>query len=212
MQIDGPSALDHGVSFSWVSPDPEGSAIVQVASDPGFSKDLKQLPAGPGVSAVSLRELLPGTYYWQVKAMTHDGIDAPPSPVNEFTVATLPSLGQPMEVSPAAQTTVDMWNKPALSFSWSPVPDATSYSLSLVDATSGRVIFAVTNVTGTSYQYTELRNLNVGTFVWKIQATQTDHSGQAVRSSEPLQVRFDIALGNKIGPADINSPRRFFVH
>ena len=212
MQIDGPSALDHGVSFGWISPDREGSAIVQVASDPGFSKDLKQLPAGPGVSSVSLRELLPGTYYWQVKAMTHDGIDAPPSPVNEFTVATLPSLGQPMEVSPAAQTTVDMWNKPALSFSWSPVPDATSYSLSLVDATSGRVIFAVTNVTGTSYQYTELRNLNVGTFVWKIQATQTDHSGQAVRSSEPLQVRFDIALGNKIGPADINSPRRFFVH
>jgi len=212
MQIDGPSALDHGVSFSWISPDPEGSAIIQVASDRSFSKNLKQLPAGPGVSSVSLPELLPGTYYWQVKAMTHDGIDAPPSAINEFTVATLPSLAQPTGVSPSPQATVDMWDKPALSFSWRPVPDATSYSLSLVDATSGRVVFSVTNVAGTSYQYTELHNLNIGTFVWKIQATQTDHTGQAVRSSEPLQIRFNIALGNKIGPADINSPRRFFVH
>ncbi len=212
MQIDGPSALDHGVSFSWTNPDPEGSAIVQVASDRSFSKNLKQLPAGPGATSVVLPELLPGTYYWQVKAMTHDGIDAPASAINEFTVATLPSLAQPTGVSPASQAVVDMWNQPALSFSWRPVPDATSYSISLTDAASGRVIFSVANVTGTSYRYTELRELNIGAFIWQIQATQTDRSGQAVRSSEPLQIRFDIALGKKIGPADINSPRRFFVH
>ncbi len=212
MVIDGPSALDHGVAFSWVSPDPEGSAIVQVAADRSFSKSLKQIPAGPGTSSVSLPELLPGTYYWQVKAMTHDGIDAPPSAINEFTVATLPSLAQPTGVSPAPGQIVNMWNQPALELSWRAVSDATSYSISLADAANGRVIFSATNVVGTSYRYTELRNLNVGDFVWTIQATQTDRSGQAVRSSEPLKIKFYIALGNKIGPADINSPRRFFVH
>lgn len=210
--LNGVRALDHGVRFTWITPDSLGTASVELSADPTFTNVLDQLPAGAGAASAHIVQLLPGTYYWRVRARTHDGITAPPSAVHVFIVAALPPLAQPAGLSPAPSATVNMWNKPSLELSWNPVPDASGYTISLVDAQTGAPVFSDINLTGTSYKYTALQNLNVGPFKWRIEAYQLDRSGQVVRTSPPLGIDFNITLGNKIGTPNVKAPSRVFVH
>ncbi|HUZ18293.1 MAG TPA: hypothetical protein VMV68_07885 [Spirochaetia bacterium] len=210
--IDGVKALDNGVTFRWIPPDPLGTATVLVASDPAFTQNVKQLSAGPGAAAVHAAELLPGTYYWRVDARTRDGIAAPASAHDEFTVTALASLAEPSRLSPARGSEDDMWNKKALSFSWQAVPDATGYIISLTNSSTGREIFRNVRVSGSEYSFSDLANLDVGNFQWEIQAYQSDNSGAVVRESSVVKLPFRIILGNSIGTPNVKSPSRVFVH
>ena len=210
-QIDGLSALKAGVGFSWDSPSATGTGLVEIAKDSSFTQELIQRSAPSAVTRITVLGLLPGTYYWQVKARTTDGLDAPPSSVNQFTVLPFPPLARPQSVSPGAGESVVMWDKKTLSFSWSAIPDATSYSISLTEPTTGRTVFTVPSLASTSYDYDDLRNLDEGEFVWSLQATQVDADGRLLRRSPLVTVKFTITLGKKIGPTDITAPTRVFV-
>ncbi|HUX22322.1 MAG TPA: hypothetical protein VMW69_13855, partial [Spirochaetia bacterium] len=210
-EIDGLAALKEGVGFSWDSPSATGNALVEIAKDSGFTQELIQRSAPSATTRISVLNLLPGTYYWQVKARTSDGLNAPPSAVNQFTVLPFPPLARPQSVSPDAGESVDMWDKKALSFSWSAIPDATSYSIKLTEPSTGRTVFTVPSLASTSYEYGDLRNLDEGDFVWSLQATQVDSGGRVLRESPLVTAQFTITLGKKIGPTDITAPTRVFV-
>ncbi|HUX21277.1 MAG TPA: hypothetical protein VMW69_08550 [Spirochaetia bacterium] len=211
-RIDAVAALDSGVTFHWTPPGRGDTGFVDVASDPAFTVNLLRLPVPAGASSLHLSELLSGTYFWRVRATTADGIEAPPSDTNVFTVPTLPPLAQPVPTLPAGGGSVDMSGKSALTLSWHPVADATGYTISLTETASGSPIFKDLPVKGSSYSYDQLQNLNVGSFTWEIQAYQLDRSGKLVRTSAPLSVDFAIVLGNAIVAPTVQAPKRVFVH
>lgn len=99
----------------------------------------------------------------------------------------------------------------ALSFSWSPIPDASSYTITLTNAKTDRRVFTRTGLTRTSFSYSQLENLDVGAFSWSLEAFQINREGRTVRTSKPVVSRFDITLGKKIGPTNINSPTKIYL-
>lgn len=117
------------ISWSAVS-DPTGIVAYnwQVSSSSAFSSVLVQSSTN-GATQDSVSGLADGTYFWRVQAVNGDFVQGAWSQPRSFTVtgAGLGSPGTPSLGPPKGYSTFHPWE--VMTFTWSAVPDASSYLL-----------------------------------------------------------------------------------
>jgi len=135
---------------------------------------------------------------------------APPRELPPETPLPIPLLPSPQNLSPAKGTVFgleDFRSQRSIVFDWSAVREANAYIFTLYQqaARNRRQILRVTINSGTRYTLTNLRLLDRGTFVWQVEAVNTERHGVMGESmfiidfpaSAPLQIENEgILYGN----------------
>jgi hypothetical protein len=192
------------VTFSWIKADLEGGYLLRISRDRDFSLPVKEIKASD--VSVAVPRLGDGTYYWSVRLADEKGSVLLASPV--YALKVLGRLGLPVAVEPKPGGTVNMVTKDALELRWAAVKGANLYRIGLFHEKDG-IQHAVTTAetAKTSYRFTDLGKLDVGSFIWTLQAFDTDPvSGRTVRTSDEARMAFNISLGGE-KKIRIKSPR-----
>jgi hypothetical protein len=152
-------------------------------------------------------DLEPGSYYWRIRSMDDDGREAPVSATRSFTITTIPDLGRPDILSPADGTDVDMQYSDELVFSWEPVPMAEYYLIKFRDLKNDRTILEE-RFTGSRYVFSDLEELDVGDFIFEVQAVREnrDVNPPSVQTSDVVRSTFTIRLQDEYEEPNVISP------
>jgi hypothetical protein len=197
-----------GLFFVW-KPDPLAPTVRFVlARDPGFREILSEQSSAADRSA--FKRLDPGEYYWSVTGVGPGGETYAADP-RRLTVRKAPPLADPVIVSPAAGEKVEMAKKDSLAFSWKPVQDATHYAVSLVFKKSGETVGSAERIRGARWEFKDLSKLDVGDFVFTVQAFAIDAAGAVERKSAPESAEFAIKLTERVDAPEILSPQVFYL-
>ncbi len=207
--IEGLASLRNGVVFRWTPPAGErGTAVFSLGRDRDLSNPSKTIEtAGREIRVDGLDA---GLWFWKVGGRTSDGLEIPASESRSFRIAAVPPLGRPVPISPAQGSRVDMTGRKSLPLSWSGVPEASHYVISLVEKKTGRKVFAERTVRETSLVFDRLEALDEGTFRLTIRAVSVDGRGRIERTSEAA-ADFDIVLSARPSRPDLISPRIQYV-
>ena len=132
-------------------------------------------------TSYSATALTPGhNYTWYIGAETASGANGPIAWSTE--TFALAALTAPTPLSPSGTVSAAVVSTTP-TFSWSSVPGAARYTLTLIDATTNQVLINNVSVTGTTY--TSTPTLKVGdSYTWYVAAEGTD--GGDVTMSGPL--------------------------
>jgi len=129
----------------------------------------------------------------EVKTAKEANIDKPQESKTVETKTAQPTiLKNPTLLFPRANSTVDMNKMDSIPFKWQPVAGAKSYNIKLVQESNGELILQ-TEVKAANYNFTQLDKLDVGRFVWTIEAIPEQDSID--RSSSTA--KFNITLGDQ---------------
>jgi hypothetical protein len=183
------------ISFSWSKTELDGSYLLQLANDRNFTAIIKEMPVND-LSAV-LPSIPEGTHYWRVKLFDENKSEILSSGVYSFDLLSL--LGLPALISPTAGSTIDMLKRDTLDFYWKPVQGANLYRVGLYQIKDGiQQSIAEIETSQTSYKFTDLKKLDVGKFLWTLQAVEIDPGTNRMRrKSEEIKTTFSISLGIK---------------
>lgn len=191
------------VRFTWSDTGLDGQYRLRISRAPDFSALFKDSSI-EGITA-GIEGFTEGDFFWKVIQMNVNGDELMVSPVNSFTIAG--NLAKPGVIAPESGSTIDMVRRDSLDFSWRPVPGANLYRLSLYQVAGGTQR-AVTRVEtrNASYSLTDLKKLDVGQFIWTIQAMESyPGTNRAKRRSDEVRTPFTITLGIK-GSLKIDAP------
>lgn len=181
------------INFTWSKTDIEGAYIVQLARDKNFKEIFKETTIS-GLST-ELSGIIKGRYFWRVKLIDDAKAVLLVSPEHTFELLSL--LTPPAAIGPLQGSTVDMLKRDTLDFSWKPVRGANLYKIGLYQV-KGLIKYSIANMEtrNTLYKFGDLKKLDVGKFVWTLQAVETDPATNRVRrQSDEIQIPFKITLG-----------------
>ena len=199
------------VNFSWSRTEIEGKFILQLSSDKNFGSISKELTLSDASATINAME--EGTYYWRVRLVDEKGAEIASSAPYSFEL--LGTLDTPAAVAPAAGAVVNMEKKDVLDFRWNIVKGATQYRVGLFQVKKGiQQSIATFETRNNLYQFQDLGKLDVGRFLWTLQALETDPQTNRVRrKSRESRMLFDINLGEKKEETKINlkSPKILYV-
>jgi len=181
-------ALRSGVTLSWTQNPPLERYTVELGN--GRVTRLYQTSE----SSLKLESLNPGSYSWVVKSMDSFGQEAPDSRISRFTVSELPTPALPVVLSPGPGEDIDMTGRRNLVFTWQSVDGADFYDITLYADGSGSPILRESGITGTRYTLNNLKILDVGDFVFTIQARSEYRDVGVTRSSSVLKVPFSLSV------------------
>lgn len=181
-------SLRNGVNLSWNQDPPLGRYTVEI--DNGTVTRLYQT-AEP---TLSLGALDSGTYRWLIRSRDSFGQEAPDSQSSRFTIGELPALTRPTVSSPVSGENIDMTGRRNLVFNWQAVNGADFYDLALYVEGSGSPLLRETGVTGTRFALNNLRILDVGNFVFTIQARTEYEDVGVTRTSPGVRVPFSLSV------------------
>ncbi len=182
------------IAFSWSKTDIEGKYVLQIARDRGFTSITRELSVQDLSSTASIKE---GLHFWRVRQVDDTGAELMASPV--FSFELISKLQLPVAVSPKAGITIDMLKRNTLDFYWNRVPGATLYRIGLYQVKGGiQHSVATLETRNLNYKFGDLKKLDVGRFIWTLQALEIEKGGnRARRKSDEIKMTFNISLGIK---------------
>jgi peptidyl-prolyl cis-trans isomerase B (cyclophilin B) len=166
---DGATGILNTQNFIWSAVDGAVLYTAEFSTDPAFS--VVNISRNSGTNSTIVPDLEGSTlYYWRVKS-NNGGHESAYSNVFSFTSATAaPDLLYPTD------TLVGVSIDPV--FSWSPVPNATSYTLQVSTSstfTTQTMVYNTAGITGTSQQVNGL-NPN-STYYWRVRSANGTTQG-----------------------------------
>ncbi len=193
------------IRFSWKRSEINGKYKLQISNTKDFSTIYKEPVFSFNTSAVTIRDVAPGSYFWRVLLLDEDGSVMADSDPEFFSIRDI--LAVPEIISPKEGYAVNMSNKDVLSLRWNKVNGANLYKLSLYYKKEGRTYkIADTEQKETSFIITDLKKLDIGDFYWTLQALETaDNNKEVIRTSQAVKTEFKITLGKPMEKADVDS-------
>ena len=197
VEFDGLQAYYEPATLRWSSAEQVGTSRFILSTRGDLT--------GPPVASINnppQRILLPrlqeGNYYWTIQAQTPGGHDISAGAPRRFRVRPIPLLPRAANLLPEDGriiTGADLRENRRILFSWDAVPGATGYLFTLENADTGRIIMRQGPVAGTTLALEDLTLLDVGTFVWRLEAALTEparRGGAVIRHGEIAGNRFTI--------------------
>ena len=191
------------INFSWSKAEIEGKYLIQVSRDRAFKKVARE--ASVEDLSAEIAVMPEGAHYWRVTLVDDKGTSLLTSPVHMFELLSI--LDLPGILGPAQGGMIDMLRKETLDFSWKPVRGANQYRIGLYHVIAGiQHSVATLETRNTSYKFADLKKLDVGKFIWTLQAMDIDPATNRIRrESEEIKTMFEIKLGIK-GDLKLNTP------
>ena len=171
--IPGLTALRGQADFRWETSEEIRSSRFVISSNPNPLQDRSAVVIpNPGRTFRFDRRLGAGTWYWTVEVQTADGltVSAPPRRV---VVQTIPRLPAPGGMSPERNARLDydyFASNNSITFRWNAVPGANAYIFTLYQTSARSNPIARSTESGTSFTLTDFSRLDIGTFVWQVEA------------------------------------------
>jgi hypothetical protein len=194
----GLDALRRPATLRWSSREAVGRARLIISQNPDHSRGIPVLDMrDPGMS-VTLPKLRAGTYYWTIQAETEDGIDISPARSVSFQVLPIPRLPVVQIVQPAQREQIGanlVQQQRSLNFSWDSVSGANAYIFTLASDKAPQTPLVQTKpLTETVYRVEDMTLLDVGDFIWRVEAVNVDEHGGVDQRGEVRDIRFTINI------------------
>ncbi|MDR1178199.1 MAG: hypothetical protein LBK64_05170, partial [Spirochaetaceae bacterium] len=121
---------------------------------------------------ISLPRLRAGNYYWTIQAETPDGfnISARPRLLRVLPIQPLPDAANRLPTDGTIIGREELRENRNIRFSWDTVPGATAYIFTLENIDTGKTIIQKSPSPETSFVLEDLTLLDVGAFVWRVEA------------------------------------------
>jgi hypothetical protein len=178
--LEGLRAYRNPETVRWSSADPVGTSRFILSA----RRDLDGQPVAvidnPSPS-IALPRLQAGDYYWTVQAETTDGFDISAPAPRRFRVLPIPLLPRPANRLPRDGKVIggaELKTNRRIVFSWDPVAGATGYLFALENADMGTAILRQGPTAETSLALDDLTLLDVGAFVWRVEAVLAEPPGR----------------------------------
>lgn len=191
------------VDFSWSKTELEGTYRLQLSAEKSFGSILKEVSV-PDLSA-EIADIKEGRYYWRVALLDDRKEVLVSSPTHSFEIMNV--LEKPVPISPLAGSSVEMLKKDTLNFYWKPVRGAKFYRIGIYQV-KGLMQYSIASLETRNnyYIFNDLSKLDVGKFLWTLQAVDIDPATNRVRrTSEEIKMGFNINLDIK-GDINLNTP------
>jgi hypothetical protein len=201
-QLNGLNALRNPPVLTWRSSEPLVHSRLIVSTSPDIFNsatppvlDLEN----PGRS-VSCAPLPEGTYYWTVQATIQGGLDISPGEPFSFRVLPIPRLSAPGNLIPANSTVIGaatLREKRTIEFSWNRVNGANAYIFSIyaaADKNKTKPIIRTQPIRATKWTLSQLAVLDVGDFVWNVEALLVSPEGAIEQRGNTAQALFTIDI------------------
>jgi hypothetical protein len=199
--FDGLQAYYEPDTLRWSSRDEVGTSNFILSSRSDFGGTPVMLIRNPP-QRITLPRLTSGTYYWTIRAETSDGYDISAAAPGRFRVLPIPLLPPAANRLPEDGKVIggaELRANRHIVFSWDAVAGATGYVLSIASADTGRIIVQQGPMMETTWTLVDLSLLDVGTFIWWVEAVVADSvrtgrgaSATIVRRGETSENRFTI--------------------
>ncbi|MDR3303693.1 MAG: FecR domain-containing protein [Treponema sp.] len=196
--FNGLDALRRPGTLRWSSREAVGHTRLIISQNPDHTRGIPVLDLRDAGMSVTLPKLKAGTYYWTVQAETEDGIDISPAQSTQFQVLPIPLLAAVQEIQPARGEQIGanlVQQQRSLSFSWNSVSGANAYIFTLASAKAPSAPLVQTKpLTQTAYRLSDMTLLDVGEFIWRVEAVNVDEHGVIDQRGEVSDVRFTIHI------------------
>jgi hypothetical protein len=170
--LDGRRAYLQQETLQWSSSDQVGTSRFILSTSSDFSGQPLAVIDNPPQRIVPPR-LLEGDYYWTIQAETLGGSDISARESRRFRVLPIPLLPQAPNRLPEDGTVIggaELRANRRIVFSWDAVPGATGYFFALDNADTGETVMRQGPLAETTLSLDDLTILDVGTFVWRLEA------------------------------------------
>jgi hypothetical protein len=177
----------------WSSPEPAISRFILSRSRDFSGPRLMEINNPP--QSITLPKLRNGSYYWTIRAETMDGFDISartPRLIRVLPVPLLPAAANRRPADGARITETDLKRDRRIVFSWDPVPGATGYLFTL-EREQGTVLIHEGPLAETNFALEDLALLDVGTFIWRLEAVMTEPAGERREDTEEIFQRGEAA-------------------
>ena len=173
--IDGLTALRQQTVFTWEYDAEIVSSrfVLSRTPDPFQGRPVTEIQ-NPGRN-ISVSNPGEGTWYWNIEAQTAIGTTVRSAEHGRFQVLPIPLLPPAQNLQPARGhrfTMGDLQIQRNIGFNWQAVRGANAYIFTLFQQTDGtrRQIYRTQPIESTSHFLEDLRILDVGTFIWQVEA------------------------------------------
>jgi hypothetical protein len=131
---------------------------------------------------ISISNLTEGMWYWNVEVQTADGFTVSSAQHGSLQVLPVPVLPAAQNLQPARGRRFsmnDLLAQRSLSFSWQAVRGANAYIVTIIHQTDTgrRQVFQSRPITSTNFLLEDLRLLDIGTFIWQVEAVNRGQGG-----------------------------------
>ena len=204
------SVRKNGINFSWRQAPQMPQFYADIYRDDNPASPYKTVQTDK--TGFTLNDLDKGSYFWRIRSMDESGRPAPDSVTSRFRITDIPSLPDPVVLSPRDGSGINMEDYDRLDFSWTYVNGADFYRIKLYDLKNGRAVLEDT-VSGTEYSLSDLELLDVGTFYFEVQAYK-ENKNIAVPTpqfSKVVRSTFSIYLQEAYESPNIISPDKQYT-
>jgi hypothetical protein len=193
--FEGLRAYREPLVLRWSSADQLGTSSFILSAQSDFTGPPLALISDPP-QQLTLPGLRAGTYYWTIRAETPDGFDISARTPRRFRVLPIPPLPEAANRLPEDGKIIggaELRANRRIVFSWDAVAGATGYLFTLENADTGETVMRQGPVAETVLTLEDLTPLNVGTFVWRLEAVWAEPAGEGRGDTG------EIIQGGKIG-------------
>jgi hypothetical protein len=194
----GLDALRQPGTLRWSSREAVSHARLIISQSADASRGVPVLDVRDPGMAVTLPKLRAGVYYWTIQAETEDGIDISPARSVSFQVLPVPSLPAVQTVQPVQREQIGanlVQQQRSLNFSWNSAFGANAYIFTLAsDKAPQTPLIQTKPLTETAYRVEDMTLLDVGDFIWRVEAVNVDEQGVIDQRGEVRDIRFTINI------------------
>ncbi|MDC7224981.1 MAG: hypothetical protein PQJ60_14630 [Spirochaetales bacterium] len=147
-----------------------------------------------------INDIYPDEYLIEVTGIDNRG-GLSPAGQTSLTVLAVEPLSPVSLRTPQKGQTVDMSDLDSLEFRWAEAEAGARYNIALFDI-RGEILFSLDNYPGTSYVFSDLSKLDVGEFIFAVEAVKEYNEIGIVRMSPETRVPFSITI-KTIGEAPV---------
>jgi hypothetical protein len=192
--FEGLRAYREPETLRWSSTDQPGTSR--------FILSMRSNLTGPPVALVNnpperitLPRLRAGTYYWTIQAETPDGFDISARAPRRFRVLPIPPLPRAANRLPEDGKIIsgeELRANRRIVFSWDAVSGATGYVFALEHGETGKTLIQQGPMAETTLVLEDLTILDVGTFVWRLEAVLAETAGKGRQNTGEIIQRGEI--------------------
>jgi hypothetical protein len=214
--FEGLKAYREPDTLRWSSADPvETSRFILSAQSDFTGSPVMRVDNPP--RRITLPRLRPGTYYWTIQAETSDGFNISARAPRRFRVLPIPPLPQAANCRPENGRVIggsELRANRRIVFSWDAVTGATGYLFTLENANTGITLLRRGPTAETTLALEDLSFLDVGTFVWRLEAVFAESGGGGgtetiIQRGEISENRFTIDFSLP-GTPQLRDPGTFY--
>jgi hypothetical protein len=191
-------------TLRWSSTDQAGASRFILSTRSDFTGPPVAFVNNPP-ERITLPKLREGTYYWTIRAETPDGFDISAEAPRRFRVLPMPPLSKAANRLPEDGKIINGEELKAnrrIAFSWDAVAGATGYLFTLEHAETGKTLIRQGPMAETALVLENLSILDVGTFVWRLEAVFAEtagggreNTGEIIQRGEIGENRFTLDFG-----------------